>query len=332
MSDGIAEQSGLGTNSTPTGAAGAISRCWCGNSEFVPFSHEYSRCSVCQTLITHHVPAQAHPRVRDDENDFYGKNYWFRHQEQDLGFASIVTRARQDLTERCLHWLAALLRYKLPPAKVLEIGCAHGGFVAMLRAAGFDAMGLELSPHIVDFARRTFGIPMLLGPIEEQKIDHGSLDVIAMMDVLEHLPDPVGTLSQCARLLKHDGVLIIQTPKVPVGISYEQMVSTDHPFIEQFKAEEHLYLFTEQSAAELCRRAGLQVVLQEPAMFSQYDMFLFLSRSALQFRTEQETDRQLLQMPQGRIMLTWLDMDRQNRASRANRRDRPRSRHSTGQH
>jgi 2-polyprenyl-3-methyl-5-hydroxy-6-metoxy-1,4-benzoquinol methylase len=30
---------------------------------------------------------------------------------------------------------------------------------------------------------------MLVGPVEDQKIPSGSLDVIALMDVLEHLPE-----------------------------------------------------------------------------------------------------------------------------------------------
>jgi hypothetical protein len=84
--------------------------------------------------------------VVDDAHDFYGKNYWFTHQEGDLGLPNIITRARIDLPERCLYWLRTLLKYKLPPAKVLELGSAHGGFVALLQWAGFEAMGSEVSP------------------------------------------------------------------------------------------------------------------------------------------------------------------------------------------
>src|SRR5713101_4073412 len=104
-----------------------MARCWCGSAELHLFSPDYLEC--------HHA-AYGGP-------DFY-------------------TRTRGDLTERALYWLRTLLQYRLPPGKVLELGSAHGGFVALLRSAGFDATGLEMSRWVVDFARQTFGVPMLL--------------------------------------------------------------------------------------------------------------------------------------------------------------------------
>ncbi|MGQ9532551.1 MAG: class I SAM-dependent methyltransferase, partial [Desulfotomaculales bacterium] len=118
-------------------------------------------------------------------------------------------RARTDLPERCLYWLRTLLKYKLPPGRVLELGCGHGGFVALLRWAGFEAIGLELSPWVVGFARQTFGIPTLLGPVENQVIEPSSLEAIVLMDVLEHLPNPLSTLRHCLELLKQDGIFVI---------------------------------------------------------------------------------------------------------------------------
>ena len=75
----------------------------------------------------------------DEELDFYGREYWFSYREQHLDHPNIVVRARSDLAERCIYRLQTLLRYKQPPARFLELGSGHGGFVAMLRAAGFDA-------------------------------------------------------------------------------------------------------------------------------------------------------------------------------------------------
>src|SRR5665213_1440456 len=290
--------------------------CWCGNPSLVRFNDDYLRCAVCETLVTGREAAQPDPVIKDDDADFYGRNYWFKHQEQDLGFANIETRARTDLPERCQHWLRTILRYKLPPARTLELGCAHGGFVAMLRMAGFDSTGLELSPAIVDFARRTFDVPMLVGPIEQQTIAPASLDLIAMMDVMEHLPDPVGTLACCAKLLKSDGILLAQTPRYPEGKSYEQMLAENDPFLEQLKPEEHLYLCSEKSAREIFSRIGLNYVVAEPAMFGGYDMFLFASPSLAKARTDDQLEKALLGSAHGRMTLCWLDMDRERKKAR----------------
>ena len=153
--------------------------------------------------------------------------------------------------------------------------------MALLHWAGFDATGLELSPWVVQFARKTFGTPMLLGPVEDQQIKLASLDMIALMDVLEHLANPVGTMRHCLELLKPNGILVIQAPCLPEGRSHEDMVALSDPFLEQLKEKEHLYLFSQRSIRELFARLGAEHVVFEPAIFAYYDMFLVVSRDAV---------------------------------------------------
>ncbi|MEI6297090.1 MAG: class I SAM-dependent methyltransferase, partial [bacterium] len=251
--------------------------------------------------------------MQDDERDYYGRQYWFKHQVDDLGYTDIVTRARTDLPERCLHWLQAVLKYKLPPAQVLELGSAHGGFVALLRAAGFAARGLELSPSIVQFAKETFDVPMLLGPIETQEIHNGCLDVIALMDVIEHLPDPVGTMRHCLKLLKPDGVLIIQAPKYQIKKTYAELEAGKDRFLEHLKPSEHLYLFSETSIRQLFYKLEAAHLAFEPAIFAHYDMFLVVSRAPLVCFSPQKIQQTLNLTPQGRLLQATLDLDNQLR-------------------
>src|SRR5580704_7745928 len=103
--------------------------CWCGNDRLQPFSDDYLHCSQCETLVLRRVPAEDITRVRNDKTDLYGRNYYLEHLQQDFGYPDIATRARTDLPERCLHWLRTVLKYKLPPGKVLELGSAHGAFI-----------------------------------------------------------------------------------------------------------------------------------------------------------------------------------------------------------
>ena len=242
--------------------------CWCGNRQLVPFGPSYSLCATCETLVTCQDPGTALARVDDDQTSFYGREYWLSHQLLDLKHPDIAQRARTDLPERCIYWLRTTLRYLLPPARVLEVGSGPGAFVALLRWAGLDATGLELSPWVVDYSRRTFDVPVLAGPVEDQEIEHQSLDAIVMMDVLEHLPDPVGTMRRCLRLLKREGVLIVQTPRLPHGKSYQRLVDDADPFLEMLKADEHLHLFSDQSVRRFFSELGVNEVVFEPAIFA----------------------------------------------------------------
>jgi SAM-dependent methyltransferase len=293
------------THPTPAGP-GAV--CWCGNAALEPFSPEYSRCPGCETLLSAEMPGPGISHVSDEERGFYGREYWFSYQERDLGHPNILTRARTDLPERCLYWLRTALRYRVPPARVLELGSGHGGFVALLRAAGFDATGLEVSPWVVDFAAQTFGVPMLQGPVEEQRIAPGSLDMIGLMDVLEHLADPAGTIRRCLALLAPDGLLLIQTPCYPEGRGYAEMVAGNDRFLEVLQPKEHLHLLSRSAIREFFRRLGVEHVAFEPALFAEYDMFLVAGRAPLATRTPAEIAQALAASPSGRVIQALVDL------------------------
>jgi 2-polyprenyl-3-methyl-5-hydroxy-6-metoxy-1,4-benzoquinol methylase len=284
-------------------------RCWCGNDALSPFSGDYRRCDACQTLVSMKFDATYDPRVKNDAADYYGRDYWFDHQTKDLDCPDIVSRSRTDLSERCLHWLRSLLGYKLPPARVLEIGCAHGGFVAMLRQLGYDAFGLELSPEIIEYARKTFDISVLAGPIEDQDIAPQSLDGIVMMDVMEHLPKPIQTLHRCIELLKPDGILLIQMPEYPEGKGLTELQSEGSKFLRMLDPNEHLYLFSKRAVTMIFRRLEAPNVEFIPAVFAAHDMSFVVSKNPISKQSIEAQERFLSATMNGRLMQAMLDLD-----------------------
>lgn len=282
--------------------------CWCKNLDFNEFSQEYQQCKVCGTLVDIKGIPDEHLRVKNDETDFYGKEYWLSHQNQDLNFPDIYGRSRFDLTERNLHWLKVFLKYQNSPAKVLELGCSHGSFVALLRQIGYDAQGVELSPWVVDFAKKTFNVPVLLGPVENIDLPSSSFDSIILMDVLEHLPDPVSTIAHCMKLLKPEGFLLIQTPQFKEGMQYQEMVENKHPFLGMLQPDEHIYLFTEDSVTKLMTQLDAKHVYFEPAIFNQYDMLFLVSKEPLNQIAPEIIQSTLEGSPNGRIALALLDL------------------------
>jgi SAM-dependent methyltransferase len=191
---------------------------------------------------------------------------------------------------------------------VLEIGCAHGGYVALMRWAGYEASGTEMSPWIVQFARETFNVPVQAGRIEELNFLPESLDVIVLNDVVEHLPDPAATLGHCAQLLKPDGFFIIQTPEYKEHLSYADLVATKDIFLTHMdgKNEEHLYLFSRRSTQQLWSRLGFSVVGFENPIFP-YDLFYTASRSALIVNSPEIISAALAAHPTGRLVQALLD-------------------------
>jgi SAM-dependent methyltransferase len=202
------------------------------------------------------------------DTGLYGKDYWLGHQ-RDRGLPDVTERVRTDPSERCVFWLERLLEHARPPGRALEIGCGHGAFVSLLREVGFDAIGMELSPWVVEFARTTFGVPVRQGTLETVDLEPG-LSCIAAFDVLEHLADPLAMVSRCARLLAPDGVLLLQTPRY----------RGEGPDWAMFQPDEHIYLFSDASARDLLVRAGFHDVEIRPSLFP-YDMWIAASPTRL---------------------------------------------------
>jgi glycosyltransferase involved in cell wall biosynthesis/2-polyprenyl-3-methyl-5-hydroxy-6-metoxy-1,4-benzoquinol methylase len=285
-----------------------VSRCWCGNSQLETYSPEYLRCPACETLVIARAPDPSWLISIKDESGFYGRSYYEKYLIEEFGFPSLPERARTDLPERCLYWLRTLLRYRLPPGKALEIGSAHGGFVALLRWVGYDATGLEVSPWLVEFAQRTFEVPMLLGPIEQQALEPESFDVIALMDVIEHMPDPAGAMRRCAELLRPGGVVLIQTPCFPEGKTHAQLVEENAPFLSTMVIPHHLFLFSRKSISRLLGEAGLRYVQFEPNLFP-YDMYLVAGRDPLAIHPWEQVVQRLEASPGARLVRALFDLD-----------------------
>jgi 2-polyprenyl-3-methyl-5-hydroxy-6-metoxy-1,4-benzoquinol methylase len=285
-----------------------VAECWCDDSRFIAFGPDYLECQSCGTLVSQKGLSSAETQVVDDESDFYGKQYWLNHQQQDLDLPDFEVRTRSDLPERNLHWLRALLKYRLPPARVMELGCAHGSFVALMGQAGYVASGVEMSPWVVAYAQETFGIDVRTGPVEALDVTPGSLDAIAMMDVMEHLPDPVATMTHCLGLLKPDGILLIQMPNFQEGMRYEALVESNSSFLSQLKSDEHLYLYSKRSTTEFFHRLGADYIQFEPAIFAHYDMFFVVSKMPLHTNSQEQIEASLQLKPSGRVAQAMLDM------------------------
>ena len=272
--------------------------CWCGHDVLEAYSDGYRVCRACGTLVSR---AQFSLKL-------YEKSYWLERQTEHHGLPDIKSRARLDLPERCVHWLARLLSLRLPPARVLEVGCAHGGYVALLNWAGYAAEGTELSPWVAKFAQETFGVKVLAGLIEDQPFAAGSMDVIVLNDVIEHLPDPRATLFHCGGLLSSDGFFVIQTPEYKEHLSYEDLKATGDIFLKHMEGnnEEHLYLFSRRSASMLFARLGYPMLDFSEPVYS-YDMSFVASKGPLPVQDPVAVQAALERHPTGRLVQALLD-------------------------
>lgn len=142
------------------------------------------------------------------------------------------------------------IRQRKSGGRLIEIGCAHGFF--LLEASPyFECTGLELSPAAVE-ACHLRALDVRQGPADEGHIKPlGEADVVVMLDVIEHLPDPAATPASVWTLLKHGGMLVIT--RVVWSWLLARVVGKRWRLM---MPPQHLFYFTAKSLEKLRRKVG----------------------------------------------------------------------------
>jgi SAM-dependent methyltransferase len=107
---------------------------------------------------------------------------------------------------------ALLLAEARPGERVLDLGCGAGRFVRALAEAGADPVGVELAEGALERARRNVPGADLRLMDDGIPLEDASVDLVWCSEVLEHVPDTAGLLSEARRVLRTGGRLLVTTP------------------------------------------------------------------------------------------------------------------------
>lgn len=144
------------------------------------------RCAGCGLLRLHPPPDASTLAAA------YGPDY-APHSRPGLS-----GRAKGWLERRSVHWLWSVLR---PPRRVLDVGCASGELLLVIREHGnSDVTGVEPGAEAAALARSR-GLDVRTGFLEDAGFPDGAFDTIIASHTLEHVADPLAFLREAHRLL-----------------------------------------------------------------------------------------------------------------------------------
>ncbi len=156
--------------------------------------------------------------------------------------------------------LAFLLEHAQPGARVLDVGCGEGWFTAALARAGREAVGIDVAQEPLRRAREREGeLDVRLVPADGPwPLEDVSFDAVWAGEVIEHVADTAGWLSEVRRVLRSGGALALSTPahepltRLALGLSGRAFGAHFDP------RSDHLRFYTPRTMVALLEDFGFE--------------------------------------------------------------------------
>ncbi|MCK9518538.1 MAG: class I SAM-dependent methyltransferase [Dehalococcoidia bacterium] len=211
------------------------------------------RCAYCDLVSVRRLPEP------EELHAVYGEAYFRNSRSEESGYED-YEQDRYCIVKTAKRRLDTLERYTQERGRLLDVGCALGFFADTARHRGWQAEGIDISHHAVEYATEHLGLPARQGILRDAGYAPGSFDAVTMFDVIEHVTDPVAELQLVRTLLKPGGVVMLSTPDV--GSLAARL--TGPRWMGYKLAEEHLYYFDRKTITLALDHAGFEVLEARP--------------------------------------------------------------------
>lgn len=164
-------------------------------------SFDIAECGKC----SHRFLAK---RVSSNHVDsIYGDDYFFG---GGAGYSNYLDQSAL-LRERGREYARRIKKYRSKPGKLLDVGAAAGFLLEGWIDEGWRGVGVEPNRSMCQHAGKR-GIDVRCGTVETLDLESdGPWDLISMVQVISHLPEPLESICNLVRRLAPGGLLLVET-------------------------------------------------------------------------------------------------------------------------
>lgn len=228
------------------------------------------RCANCRLVRADPLPSLAEKAVIEtqgytDETAFPEVRDFFANCHRNFVEDPVIREMRRHL-ERLEHATGG-------PGKLLDIGAGTGILMHLARERGWQVQGIDICSLTAEKAAREFGVEVVVAPIEEHRFAD-RFDAITMLDVLEHVVDPLSTLRRAHDLLRPGGAIAIAVPNQRclltslVGAYARVRGSAANQLLFRLYVPQHLHYFTPPTLRRMVETAKFRILdLRQGAVY-----------------------------------------------------------------
>jgi len=162
-------------------------------------------CEACRCLFLHPMPD------RGEIERFYPADYWWNARRSG-GLKKLESVYRKLALRDHVAFITKAAGNR--SVDVLDVGCGSGTLLGLLKHRGFRVTGLDFSAEAAAIAKAENGVDVAVGSLEEAHFPAESFDVVTLFHVMEHVTNPRLVLAEVSRVLKPNGVAILQVPNI----------------------------------------------------------------------------------------------------------------------
>lgn len=173
--------------------------------------------------------------------------------------AAIIQQDTKNLV-RTSDIRSYIRQYLKPDSILLDVGSGRGEFAASLRVDSLSVVALEPDAVVAGFAKETFGLDVHVGIYRQSEFPENSFDAITFIQVMEHVEDPLETLSIAYSHLKPGGLLVVDVPGFnnPRILTYR--LTGQKRLVQGDFIVSHNHYFTRKTLSLLVEKAGFTLL------------------------------------------------------------------------
>ncbi len=196
----------------------------------------------------------------DDNKEHFNEDYF------NMNYTKLSDIERFPIQRKFLK----ILHHYKPSGKLLELGCGGGHFIKLAKDCGYDVTGIDPNIFSAKSIEERFGIKIITGIAEKTLLEFSDnqFDLIAIINSLQNVSNPIEVLKEVRRILKDDGIVFVILP------NYN---GTDLLFKKIYPKSRLLYP-TVYSFKSICKLAGLEIESIKTTYISAIIESLFKSR------------------------------------------------------
>lgn len=188
----------------------------------------------------------------------------------------LMSDSREDVKSRAVPYIEKLQRWcrdterNKEDIKFIDLGCGECEWIELLNENGYQAAGVDSNDAVVDKVRKELpGINI----IRQDSLDYlrncedNSIDCISSFHMVEHMGflSIISLLKECYRVLKKNGMLIIETPNPQNILTATYYFNLDPTHIKPIPIE-LMQFFLEESGFRVYEK-----MLMNPLNFEPYE-------------------------------------------------------------